>query len=75
MEKVIDLKKTVHELVQQHPELVEIMAELGFESITNHKMLKTVGRVMTLPKGAAMKGLDLETVKKELTHRGYTVIS
>ncbi|MDI9441520.1 MAG: DUF1858 domain-containing protein [Firmicutes bacterium] len=73
MEKIIDLNKTVYELVQEHPELVEIMAELGFASITNPAMLKTAGRIMTLPKGAAMKGKDLEEIKVELTKRGYTV--
>ena len=73
MEKIIDLNKTVYELVQEHPELVEIMAELGFASITNPAMLKTAGRIMTLPKGAAMEGKDLEEIKVELTKRGYTV--
>lgn len=75
MAKEIDLRKTVFELVQEHPELMEIMAELGFASITNPVMLKTAGRVMTIPKGAAMKGLDLEKVKSELIRRGFTVIS
>lgn len=75
MEKVIDLKKTVYELIQEHPELAQIMAELGFSSITNPAMLKTAGRVMTLPKGAAMKGKDLEEIKAELAKRGFAVRS
>ena len=75
MEKVIDLKKTVYELVQEHLELAQIMAELGFSSITNPAMLKTAGRVMTLPKGAAMKGKDLEEIKAELAKRGFAVRS
>ncbi|HHT43177.1 MAG TPA: DUF1858 domain-containing protein [Firmicutes bacterium] len=75
MTRIIDLKKTVYELVQEHPELVEIMAELGFASITNPAMLKTAGRIMTLPKGAAMKGKDLEEIKAALTSKGFTVIS
>lgn len=75
MEKVIDLKKTVYELVQEHPELAQIMAELGFSSITNPAMLKTAGRVMTLPKGTAMKGKDLEEIKAELAKRGFAVRS
>ncbi|HAI52088.1 MAG: DUF1858 domain-containing protein [Limnochordia bacterium] len=74
MEKAIDLNKTVYELVQEHPELVQILAELGFASITNPAMLKTAGRVMTLPKGAALKGKDLEEIKGELARRGYSVI-
>jgi hypothetical protein len=38
-------------------------------------MLKTAGRIMTLPKGAAMKGKDLEEIKAALTSKGFTVIS
>ncbi len=75
MEKIVDLNKTVYELVQEHPELVGILAELGFSSITNPVMLKTAGKVMTLPKGAAMKGKDLEAIKSVLAQRGFTVVS
>ena len=45
------------------------MAQFGFSSITNPAVLKTAGRVMTLPKGAAMKGKDLEEIKAELAKR------
>lgn len=74
MTKILDLNKTVYELVEEHPELVEIMAELGFASITNPAMLKTAGRIMTLPKGAAVKGKDLEEIKAVLRQRGFTVV-
>ncbi|NLL41913.1 MAG: DUF1858 domain-containing protein [Firmicutes bacterium] len=74
MEKTIDLSKTVYELVQEYPELVEVMREIGFANITNPAMLKTAGRVMTIPKGAAMRGLDLENIKAELIKRGYSPI-
>lgn len=74
MEKAIDLKKSVYELVQEYPEFIQVMEELGFTSITNPAMLNTVGRMMTLPKGAAMKGLDLENIKEELKKRGYTLL-
>ncbi|NMB02724.1 MAG: DUF1858 domain-containing protein [Firmicutes bacterium] len=75
MTRVIDLNKTIYELVQEFPELVEIMVELGFDRITNPTMLKTVGRVMTLPKGATMRSIDLETVKEKLIEKGYSLIS
>lgn len=74
MTKTIDLSKTVYDLVQEFPELVEILADLGFSSITNPAMLKTAGRIMTIPKGAALKGKDLEEIKAELTKRGFSVL-
>lgn len=74
MTKLIDLTKSVYDLVQAYPELVKTMEELGFANITSPAMLGTVGRVMTIPKGAAMRGLDLEKVKDELTRHGFTVL-
>lgn len=73
MTKPLDLKKTIYELVQVYPEFIQVMEELGFSSITNPTMLTTVGRVMTLPKGATVRGLDLEKIKQELAKRGYQV--
>lgn len=74
MGKTIDLSKTVFELVQADPDLIEVMKELGFAQIANPTMLKTVGKVMTLPKGATMRGLDLSEIKSELRRRGYTIV-
>jgi len=70
----IDLRKTVYELCSENPEIMDIMNELGFKGITNPAMLRTVGRYMTIPKGAAMKGIDLEKIKETFRQRGYDVI-
>ena len=63
MAKTIDLSKTVYELVQEFPELVEVMKEIGFSAIANPAMLKTAGRVMTIPKGALCGGWISKTLK------------
>ena len=70
--KILDLNKTVYELVTEYPELVEIMQKVGFSSIVNPKMLRTVGRIITIPKGATMRGLDLETIKEEFEKHGFS---
>ncbi|NLU35418.1 MAG: DUF1858 domain-containing protein [Clostridiales bacterium] len=74
MDKKIDLKKTVFELSQLHPEFLETMKELGFHDITNPAMLKTAGRFMTVPKGARMKGIPLEKIKEAFERKGFEVI-
>ena len=74
MDKKIDLKKTVFELSQLHPEFLETMKELGFHDITNPAMLKTAGRFMTVPKGARMKGIPLEKFKEAFERKGFEVI-
>ena len=38
------------------------MKSLGFDSIVNPIMLNTVGKVMTIKKGAQMKKIDLDEI-------------
>ena len=69
----VDFSKTVYELCKEDSQIVEIMKNLGFEQITSPTSLNTVGRFMTIPKGAAMKGVDLKTIKEEFIKRGYEI--
>jgi len=71
--KVIDLNKTVYELCKDDPQIIEIMRELGFEQITNAASLNTVGRFMTIPKGAILKNIELEKIKEEFVRKGYSI--
>ena len=73
MLKTIDFSKTVYELCKEDPQVIEIMKELGFDHITNTASLNTVGRFMTIPKGAVMKGIELEKIKGEFIGRGYSI--
>jgi N-dimethylarginine dimethylaminohydrolase len=74
MEKKLDLKKTVYDLVKDDAEIGEIMKELGFIDIVKPGMLNTAGRFMTIPKGALMKKIDIETIKQKFREKGYEVI-
>lgn len=73
-QKMIDLDKTVGALCSADSELAQILAELGFTEIVKPIMLQTVGKVMTLPKGARMRNLNLNEVIHGLEAHGYTVI-
>jgi len=73
MSKTIDLKKTVYEIHKDNPEILEIMRELGFNDITKPGMLNTAGRFMTIPKGAAMKGISIEKIKQVFLEKGYEI--
>lgn len=72
--KTIDLNKSVHDLIKEYPEVAEIMREIGFPDITNPAMLNTAGRVMTIPKGAAMKKIDLNTIKQTFVAKGFSIV-
>ena len=71
--KTMDFSKSVYELTQEYPEVVEIMASLGFTDITKKAMLISVGRVMTIPKGAAMKGIAMERIVEAFEERGFSL--
>ena len=72
MANIIDFTKSVYDICNEHPEAMDIMRELGFDSLTP-AMLATAGRFMTIPKGAKMKKLDLNSIKEEFIRRGYEV--
>ena len=71
--KSVDLSKPVQKLCTEYPELIDIMRELGFADITKPGMLATAGRFMTLPKGAAMKRIDMDTIRQALEERGFEI--
>lgn len=75
MKKQIDLSKSVYEICTKYPDIIEIMKDLGFESIANPGMLNTAGRFMTIAKGAAMKNIPLEKIKERFEKEGYEIIS
>lgn len=71
---MLSLDQSVYELCCRHPQLVQVLKSLGFESIDNPVMMRTAARVMTIPKAAAMKGMDFNEVIKALEDSGYTVV-
>ena len=73
MEKIIDFQKTVYELCKDDPFVIEMMIELGFEQITKPGMLQTAGRVMTISKGARMRGIDLSDIVQTCEKHGYII--
>lgn len=70
---IIDLTKTIYELYQMDPEIVKVLAAVGFNDITKPGMITTAGRFMTIPKGAAMKKIDLEVIKQAFIHSNYEI--
>ena len=73
MEKKLDLSKSVYDLVTEYPEVADIMKELGFIEITNKVMLNSVGKIMTIPKGAKMKGVSMIDIVGAFMKAGFTL--
>ena len=68
MDNVIDLSIPVAEVIEKQPE------ELGFKPLANPVMRNTVGRVVSIKKGAGMNGIDLNKIKQTLELNGYEVV-
>jgi multimeric flavodoxin WrbA len=64
--KSIDINKSIYELTEEYPELIDVLREIGFKDITNPFSRKTAGKVMTLTKGCRMKDMDIDEVLKKL---------
>lgn len=73
MTKAIDLKKSVYEMTEEHPELISILKEMGFFGVANPVVRRTLGKKMTLPAGCEKQGQDLNTVIEQLKEKGYSV--
>ncbi|MGT2911617.1 DUF1858 domain-containing protein [Streptococcus cameli] len=70
----IDLTIPVAQVVDQHPEVLDLLVELGFKPLANPIMRNTLGKKVSLQQGAKMQGIDIETIKKTLEWNGYEVI-
>ncbi|NLP16614.1 MAG: DUF1858 domain-containing protein [Clostridiales bacterium] len=71
--KIIDLNRSVYDLCNEYKELTDILYDLGFVDIVKPGMLNTVGRFMTIKRGAIMKKISLEVIKEALNQSGYVV--
>ena len=71
--KTIDLNNSLFTLVSAYPELVDLLLSQGFKDIVKPGMLQTAGRFMTIPKGAAMKKIDLGMIISVLSENGFEV--
>lgn len=69
----IDLSIPVAQVVDQHPEILDLLVELGFKPLATPLMRKTVGRKVSIQQGAKMNGLDLAKIKQTLEWNGYQV--
>lgn len=73
--KEIDLNKSVYELTEEYPELMDILKELGFLGVKNPILRKTLGKVTTIPQGSKKQGKDLSEVIKILKEKGFEIKS
>ncbi|WP_225047799.1 DUF1858 domain-containing protein [Lacticaseibacillus kribbianus] len=69
----ISLNTPVRELVLAHPAIVPVMVQMGLDGVTDPALLNTVGRFMTLAKGARMKHIPMTQLTAALAAAGFEV--
>ena len=74
MDNLIDLNAPVAEVIKAHPEVKDLLIELGFKPLANPAMLNTVGKVTSLRTGSKMTKISLDRIRQVLECNGYEVI-
>lgn len=69
--KTISLRDSVYNATEKYPELIEIIANMGFPQIRNSFMRKAMGRDVSLGEAIKRLGLSTENVKKQLADKGF----
>jgi len=73
--KELDLNKSVFDLTEQYPELIDVLKEIGFAGLAFPAVRKTLGKKMTLPAGCEKQKIELAVVISQLEDLGYKVIN
>lgn len=74
MQNTIDLNQPVAQVLTDHPELLDLLVDLGFKPLANPVMRSTVGKVTSLKAGSKMTGIALDKIIATLEANGYDVI-
>lgn len=69
----IYLEDSVYKTLQHHPEVKELLIELGFKSLSQPQMVQTVGRITSLKKGSKIAKIPLDSIIRQLELNGYIV--
>lgn len=69
----IDVSIPVAQVIDHHPEILDLLVEMGFKPLSNPLMRNTIGRKVTIQQGAKMIGLAISDIKQTLEWNGYEV--
>ncbi len=69
----VDPDRTVFELTEAHPALVDVLAGLGFAGVRNPGTRATMGRIVSLRKGCRLQGRALEEIGGALAAAGFCI--
>ena len=74
MDNIIDVTVPVAEVVDKHPEVLDVLVDLGFKPLANPIMRNTLGRKTSLKMGSKLAGIKIEGIVATLEANGYEVV-
>ena len=72
--KNISINEPVTSLVEKYPDLKNILKDIGFSEITNPLALSSVGKIVSIKKGAGIKNIGLDIIREKLQEGGFNLI-
>lgn len=73
MNNVVHLNQPVNKELKEHPELLDILVDLGFKPLSNPVMRQSLGNITTLKQGCQFLSLSLDELKETLNNHGYEI--
>ena len=70
----VNSNETIYTVISKHPDIKEIMVQLGFKDVVKKGMLQSVGRIMTIKKGCDMKRISFDLVKETFSNYNYDLV-
>lgn len=61
-------------MIQEYPEVADILAETGLKDVKNPAVLETVAKQLTIPQGTKQRGFATGAVIKALKDHGFEVL-
>ena len=74
MDNIIDVTVPVAEVVDKHPEVLDVLVDLGFKPLANPIMRNTLGRKTSLKMVSKLAGIKIEDIVATLEANGYEVV-
>ena len=74
MDNIIDVTVPVAEVVDKHPEVLDILVDLGFKPLANPIIRNTLGRKTSSKMGSKLAGIKIENIVATLKANGYEVV-
>ena len=66
MNKYFDIKDKVYDITEKYPELIEVLANAGFENLRNDMMRKSMCKLLSLEMALKSKNINVEVFERQL---------